>query len=70
MFGKSVGQKNAALALLYYRVSQIIAIVIGLIEMLLLHFCRDLIIGFFTSDAEMVAEINHVWPVLVVSTAF
>ena len=47
-----------------------IAIVVGAIEMLVLHLFRDSIIGFFTSDAEMVAEINCVWSVLIVSTAF
>ena len=55
LFGKSVGQKNAALALQYYRVSQIIAVLVGLITMLVLYLCRDLIIEFFTSDVEMIA---------------
>ena len=70
LFGKYIGRKNVAIAMHYYRVSQLIACIAASIQIMILVLGKDLVIKFFTSDPEIAAEISSAWLVSLLFTIF
>ena len=68
MIGKSVGEKNSNLALLYYRIGQICASVIALIQIFLLVVLKKPLIDFFDMKQEIHTTIDKTWHVFVLFT--
>ena len=50
LIGHFVGAGNVAAIRHYFRVSMFLAVMTGLIQGVLLHFNRDMIIQFFSTD--------------------
>ena len=50
LIGYHVGTRDVAAIKHYFRVSMFLAVLIGLIQGVLLHFKRDMIIQFFSTD--------------------
>lgn len=70
LIGKSAGQENKDLAMKYYRVAFVAALVITVFQILLLLLLKDQIIAMFTLDADIAYNIALAWPVLCIGTFF
>lgn len=70
VIGKSIGQERPNLAMQYYRVAQLAAIVITAFQIMLLAVFKNQIISGFTSDLLVKDNIFAAWPVLLIFTLF
>ena len=68
--GNSLGEGKSRVAMQYYNASLVFAVIVTFIQILVLYFGMDLVIGLFTNQEPIAAIMRYAWPWLLVYTFF
>ena len=68
--GNSLGEGRPRVAMQYYNVALIFALVVTIIQILVLYFGIEIVISLFTHQEEIAVIMRYAWPWLLVYTFF